>query len=102
WGGADWRGGGRHSPPFLSQQGGEAEGSLPGVVLGRVASGPDKAGTFQHGQTARARRAWRKGVREEPAFTSLKARTGSNLADRGRERRAPACQRQAGDSRAGN
>src|SRR6516162_7506574 len=37
-----------------------------------------------------ARRAWRKGVREEPAFTSLKCWTGSNLADRGRERRAPA------------
>jgi hypothetical protein len=37
-----------------------------------VASGPDEAGTCQHCQMVRARRAWRKGIREEPAFTPLK------------------------------
>jgi hypothetical protein len=37
----------------------------------------------------RVRQARRKGVREEPAFTSLKARTGPNLVDRGRERCGP-------------
>jgi hypothetical protein len=60
------------------------------VAPGRVASGPDKAGTCQYCQMTRVRRAGWKGVRKEPAFTSLKARTGSNLVDMGRERRAPA------------
>ena len=49
------------------------------------------------------RRAGRKGVRKEPAFTSLKARTGSNLVDMGRERCAPVCRglRRSGNSWAG-
>jgi len=38
----------------------------------RVASGPDKAGTGQYCQMAWAWRAGWKGVRKEPAFTSLK------------------------------
>jgi hypothetical protein len=59
------------------------------VTSGRVASGPDKAGTCQYCQMVRAGRAGRKGVRKEPAFTSLNAWTGSNLVDMGRERRAP-------------
>jgi hypothetical protein len=42
------------------------------VVPGWVASGPDKAGVGQYCQVAWVRRAWRKGVRKEPAFTSLK------------------------------
>ena len=54
------------------------------MVPGRVGSSPDKAGTCQHCQMVRVRRAGRKGVREEPAFTSLNACTGSNLADMGR------------------
>jgi hypothetical protein len=63
------------------------------VAPGRVASGPDKAGAGRYCQMAWVRRAWRKGVREEPTFTSLKSWTGSNLADMGRERFAPACGR---------
>ena len=65
-------------------------GSPIRVTPGRVASGPYKAGTCQHcRQMTRVRRVGWKGVRKEPAFTSLKARTGSNLVDMGRERCAP-------------
>jgi hypothetical protein len=70
-------GGERPSPPALSQQGGGAGGSPTRVVPGRVASGPDKAEACQHCQMARARRAGRKGVRKEPAFTPLNGWTGS-------------------------
>ena len=42
------------------------------MVTERVASGPDKAGAHQYYQMVWARRAGWKGVREEPAFTSLK------------------------------
>ena len=69
-------GGERPSPPALSQQGGGAGGSPIRVTTGRVASGPDKAGTCQHCQMARVRRAGWKGVRKEPAYTFLKVRTG--------------------------
>jgi hypothetical protein len=55
-----------------------------------VASGPDKAMTCRYCQTTRVWRAWRKGIREEPAFYASQRRTGSNLADLGRTRRAPA------------
>jgi hypothetical protein len=55
-----------------------------------VASGPDKAMTCRYCQTTRVWRAWRKGIREEPAFYASQRRTGSNLADLGRRRRAPA------------
>ena len=65
-------GGERPSPPVLSQQGGGAEGSPTRVTTGRVASGPDKARACQHYQMVRVGRAGRKGVRKEPAFTSLK------------------------------
>ncbi len=82
-------GGGRPLPPILSQQVGEAGGSLTRVVTVRVASGPDKVGTCQHCQMVRVRRARWKGVRKEPAFTSLKGWIGSNLADMGRERCVP-------------
>ena len=85
----DSSGGERPSSPSLSQQGGGAGGSLTRVTPGRVASGPDKAGTCQYCQMVRVRRAGWKGVRKEPVFTSLKARTGPNLADMGRERCAP-------------
>lgn len=63
----------RPLPPILSQQVGEAGGSLIRVVTERVASGPDKVGACQHCQMVRVRRAGWKGVREEPVFTSLKA-----------------------------
>jgi hypothetical protein len=59
----------------VSQRGGEAGGSLLRVVPERVASGPGKAGAGQYCQMAQVRRAWRKEVREEPVFTSLKAAT---------------------------
>jgi hypothetical protein len=54
---------------------------------GEGGSGPDKAGTCQYCQMGRVRRAWRRGVREEPASYVLDIHTGSNLADRGRARR---------------
>ena len=41
----------------LSQQVVEAEGSLTWAVPGRVGSSPDKAGTCQHCQMVRVRRA---------------------------------------------
>ena len=56
-----------------------------------MASGPDKAMTCRYCQTARVWRAWRKGIREEPTFYASSRRTGSNLADAGRTRRAPVC-----------
>jgi hypothetical protein len=39
----------------------------------RVASGPDNVGTCRYCQMVRVRRAGWKGVRKEPAFTSLKS-----------------------------
>ena len=47
-------------------------------------SGPDKAGTCQHCQMVRVRRARREGVREEPAWDASLTGTGSNLVDMGR------------------
>ena len=70
------RGGARPPLLILSQQGGEAGGSPIRVMPVRAASGPDKAGTCQHCQMARVRRAGWKGVRKEPAYTFLKVRTG--------------------------
>src|SRR6266480_2445630 len=62
----------RDLPPLtLSQQGGEAGGSLIREAPGRVGAAPDKAGTRQYCQMARVRRAWRRGVREEPALLRL-------------------------------
>ena len=55
--------GGGEGPAFgLSQQPGEAEGSLTLEVQGRAGSSPDNDGTGRHRQTARARQARRKGV----------------------------------------
>jgi hypothetical protein len=62
------------------------EGSLIREVPGRVASGPDKAGTFQHRQMGRVRRTRRTGVRKEPACYASLVDTGSNLTDLGRVR----------------
>jgi hypothetical protein len=47
-------------------------------------SSPDNDGTAWDCQTGRVRLARREGVREEPAVTSRKRCTGSNLVDRGR------------------
>jgi len=64
----------------LSQQAGEAEGSLILEVQGRVGSSPDNDEAGRHSQTVRARQAKREGVREEPASESLSIEcTGSNL-----------------------
>ena len=52
----------------LSQQDGEAGGSLIRETPGRVASSPDNDGTCQHYRMVRARQARREGGREEPAF----------------------------------
>jgi hypothetical protein len=51
----------------LSQQPGEAGGSLIRETPVRVGSSPDDDGTGRYCQTARVRQARRKGVREEPA-----------------------------------
>ncbi len=52
----------------LSQQDGEAGGSLTRETPGRAASSPDNDGTRQHYRMARARQARREGVREEPVL----------------------------------
>ena len=82
-------GGERPAPLFLSQQNCVAGGSLSREVPGWVASGPDQAMACRNCQTTRVWRAWRKGIREKPAFYASQRRTGSNLADLGRRRRAP-------------
>jgi hypothetical protein len=62
----------RDRPPLtLSQQGSEAEGRLTREAPGRAGASPDKAGTRQYCQMVWVRRAWRKGVREEPASLRL-------------------------------
>lgn len=69
----------------LSQQAGEAEGSLTPEAWVRAESSLDNDGTGRHSQTARARLARREGVREKPASESLSSgSTGSNLGDVGR------------------
>ncbi len=55
-------GGERPPPPGLSQQPGEAEGSLIRETPGRAASSPDNDGTGRYCQTARVRQARREGV----------------------------------------
>src|SRR5262249_36755283 len=61
-----FQGGGRTFAAGLSRQGGEAEGSLIRVVPGRAGAALTKPGRIQYCQMGRVRRAWRKGVREEP------------------------------------
>ena len=75
----------RDPPPGLSQQSGEAEGSLTQEVLGRVGSSPDNDGTGQHRQMVRVRQARQTGVtRVNQRLNPLKCGTGSNLVDVGR------------------
>ena len=64
-------GGERPSPAGLSQQVAVAEGSLIRVAAGRAGAALTKPGRAQYCQMGRVRRAWRKGVREEPAFYVL-------------------------------
>ena len=69
----------------LSQQDGEAEGSLILETQGRAGSSPDKDGTGRNYQTARVRQARRKGVTQVNQWLNpLKEATGSNLVDVGR------------------
>ncbi len=56
----------------LSQQPGEAGGSLTREVPGRAASSPDNDGTSRHYRMGRVRQARQEGGREEPASTLLK------------------------------
>ena len=55
----------------LSQQVAVAEGSLIRVVPGRAGAALTKPGRVQYCQMGRVRRAWRKGVREEPVCYAL-------------------------------
>jgi hypothetical protein len=69
----------------LSQQSGEAGGSLIQEVLGRVGSSPDNDGTGRYCQTVRVRLARQRGVtRVNQRVNPLKRGTGSNLVDGGR------------------
>ena len=79
-------GGGRETRPSgLSQQVGEAEGSLILEVQGRAESSPDNAGTCQYYQMVRVRQARRRGVTKVNQWLNpLKCGTGSNLVDAGR------------------
>ena len=78
-------GGGRETRlAGLSQQSGEAEGSLTEEVLGRVGSSPDNDGTGRHCQTTRVRQARQRGVtRVNQWLNPLKCGTSSNLVDMG-------------------
>lgn len=72
-------------PSVVSQQDGEAGGSLTLEVQGRVGSSLDNAGTGRHCQTVRVRQARREGVTQVNQWLNpLKHGTGSNLADVGR------------------
>jgi hypothetical protein len=72
------------SAALLSQQAGEAGGSLIRETPVRVDSGPDNDGTGRYCQTARVRQARPEGVREKPALESPSIdATSSNLADLG-------------------
>jgi hypothetical protein len=69
----------------LSQQPGEAEGSLTPEARGKVASSPDNDGTGRHCQTARVRQARRKAYARNRRLKAPQVKnTGSNLADMGR------------------
>jgi hypothetical protein len=72
-------------PAVLSQQVGEAGGSLTLEVQGRAGSSLDNAGTVRNRQTVRVRQARREGVtRVNQWLNPLKCGTGSNLTDVGR------------------
>lgn len=69
----------------LSQQAGEAGGSLTLEVQGRAGSSLDNAGTVRNRQTVRVRQARREGVTQVNQWQNpLKYGTGSNLTDVGR------------------
>ena len=69
----------------LSQQAGEAGGSLTLEVQGRAGSSLDNAGTVRNRQTVRVRQARREGVTQVNQWLNpLKYGTGSNLTDVGR------------------
>ena len=69
----------------LSQQAGEAGGSLTLEVQGRAGSSLDNAGTVWNRQTVRVRQARREGVTQVNQWLNpLKCETGSNLTDVGR------------------
>ena len=69
----------------LSQQAGEAGGSLTLEVQGRAGSSLDNAGTVWNRQTVRVRQARREGVTQVNQWLNpLKCETGSNLTDMGR------------------
>lgn len=78
----EWRW--KDSTAWLSQQPGEAEGSLNRGMPGRVESSPDNGETGQNYQMAWAPLARREGAREKPVLKLRKARAGSNLVDMGR------------------
>ena len=72
-------------PAGLSQQAGEAGGSLTLEVQGRAGSSLDNAGTVRNRQTVRVRQARREGVTQVNQWLNpLKCGTGSNLTDVGR------------------
>ena len=72
-------------PAGLSQQAGEAGGSLTLEVQGRAGSSLDNAGTVRNRQTVRVRQARREGVTQvNQRLNPLKCGTGSNLTDVGR------------------
>jgi hypothetical protein len=72
-------------PAGLSQQVGEAGGSLTLEVQGRAGSSLDNAGTGRNRQTVRVRQARREGVTRVNQWQNpLKCGTGSNLTDVGR------------------
>jgi hypothetical protein len=72
-------------PAGLSQQAGEAGGSLTLEVQGRAGSSLDNAGTVRNRQTVRVRQARREGVTRVNQWQNpLKYGTGSNLTDVGR------------------
>ena len=94
-------GGERPSPLSLSQQGGEAGGSLSRGAPGRAGAAPTKPGRVS---TAR----WRGSgeideeeyARNQRHYVSQRL-TGSNLADGGRERCAPGPSSRGGELRGG-
>ena len=72
-------------PAGLSQQAGEAGGSLTLEVQGRAGSSLDNAGMVRNRQTVRVRQARREGVTRVNQWQNpLKCGTGSNLTDVGR------------------
>jgi hypothetical protein len=85
----------------LSQQAGVAEGSLIRVVPGRAGAALTKPGRVQYCQMGRVRRAWRKGVREEPALLRPSILTPAQIWRIRAGRGASRCCRSGGNFRGG-